>query len=79
MDREIGAYAAKTRLPELLREVERGDRITITVRGRAVAKLVPVDDAPADRAKALAAMERFEGVHGVDGETVLGWISEGRR
>jgi|APLak6261659701_1056019.scaffolds.fasta_scaffold20335_2 prevent-host-death family protein len=38
---EIGAYEAKTRLPELLRQVKAGRRCTITNRGEAVADLVP--------------------------------------
>ncbi|MGH8135301.1 MAG: type II toxin-antitoxin system Phd/YefM family antitoxin [Steroidobacteraceae bacterium] len=38
---EIGAYEAKTRLPELLRQVRAGRRYTITNRGEAVADLVP--------------------------------------
>lgn len=40
--REVGSYEAKTHLPELLKAVEMGEEITITRRGRAVAKLVPV-------------------------------------
>ncbi|HVF64259.1 MAG TPA: type II toxin-antitoxin system prevent-host-death family antitoxin [Casimicrobiaceae bacterium] len=38
---EIGAYEAKTRFPELLRQVQAGKRFTITNRGKAVADLVP--------------------------------------
>jgi prevent-host-death family protein len=38
----VGAYEAKTHLPRLLDEVERGSSITITKHGRAVARLVPV-------------------------------------
>jgi prevent-host-death family protein len=38
---EIGAYDAKTRLPELLRQVKAGKRFTITNRGEAIADLVP--------------------------------------
>ena len=37
----IGAYEAKTHLPRLLDEVERGERITITKHGRPVAVLIP--------------------------------------
>ena len=40
--REVGSYRAKTHLPELLKAVEKGEEITITRRGRAVARLVPV-------------------------------------
>jgi prevent-host-death family protein len=38
---EIGAYEAKTKLPELLRQVQAGKRFTITNRGRAIADLIP--------------------------------------
>jgi prevent-host-death family protein len=38
--KEIAIYEAKTRLSELLSEVERGEQIVITRRGVAVARLV---------------------------------------
>lgn len=38
----IGAYDAKTHLPRLLAEVEKGNSVTITKHGRPVARLVPV-------------------------------------
>jgi prevent-host-death family protein len=38
--KEVAVYEAKTRLSELLLEVERGEQITITRRGVAVARLV---------------------------------------
>jgi prevent-host-death family protein len=38
----VTAYEAKTHLPRLLREVERGERIVITRHGKPVAELVPV-------------------------------------
>jgi prevent-host-death family protein len=43
---EIGAYDAKTRFAELLKRVEKGERILITRHGRPVAQLVPVQGAP---------------------------------
>jgi prevent-host-death family protein len=76
MTREVGAYEAKTRLPELLREVERGERITITVRGKPIAELTPARRTPAD---AVAEMQAFEPIKGVDPATVADWIEEGRR
>ena len=39
--REIQASEAKTHLPRLLDEVERGETIVITRHGRAIARLVP--------------------------------------
>lgn len=43
---QVGAFQAKTRLPELLREVERGKSFVILRRGRTVARLVPASDRP---------------------------------
>jgi prevent-host-death family protein len=40
----VGAYEAKTPLPRLIREVEQGQTVIITRRGKPVAKLAPVDD-----------------------------------
>jgi prevent-host-death family protein len=39
---EIGAYEAKTHLPQLLERVQKGERFVITKHGRPVAELVPV-------------------------------------
>lgn len=57
MKYEIGAYEAKTRLPELLQQVKGGKRFTITKRGKAVADLVPSKiSVPKDK---VAAVEKF--------------------
>ena len=79
---EIGAFDAKTRLSEILRKVEQGERFTITVRGRAVADVVPVQ---ARRPKATpeeieAAYQRLRNprIKGISHETIRGWIEEGR-
>ena len=50
----VTAYEAKTHLPRLLREVERGERIVITRHGKPVAELVPVG---------TGAREDFERLH----------------
>ena len=39
--REIQASEAKTHLPQLLDEVERGETVVITRHGRAIARIVP--------------------------------------
>ena len=80
---EIGAFDAKTRLSELLRKVDQGERFTITVRGRPVAELGPVQQTqrmPTDEERD-AAFQRLmnPAIKGVDGETVLEWIREGRK
>ncbi len=79
MTREVGAYEAKTRLPQLLREVAQGERITITVHGRAVAELVPVGRGKATAADAIEAMKGFEPIRGVEVDDVAAWIAEGRK
>lgn len=43
---EVGVHDAKTRLSELLREVEAGGEVIVTRGGRAVARLVPIGAAP---------------------------------
>ncbi len=60
MDIEVGSYEAKTKLPELLRGVQAGNRYTITLRGEAVANLVPPGNAKhADAATAVDDMLNF--------------------
>ncbi|HZB87345.1 MAG TPA: type II toxin-antitoxin system prevent-host-death family antitoxin [Terracidiphilus sp.] len=76
---EIGAFDAKTRLSELLRRVEKGERFTITVRGRAVADVVPSEDQRKLRAAAaIDALRKMPKIEGVPPETVRAWIEEGR-
>lgn len=41
---EIGAYEAKTHLPELLQRVQAGERFIITRHGHPVAQLIPITD-----------------------------------
>ena len=78
--REIGAFEAKNRLSSLLDEIERGEEIVITRRGRAVAKLVPATSA-FDHEKARAAARRIvRRHHGVrlDDLALKDLINEGR-
>jgi len=56
--REVQASAAKTHLPQLLDEVERGETIIITRHGRPVARLVP--EAGRRREEVEAAMREIE-------------------
>lgn len=50
----VGAYQAKTRLSELLNRVAAGDIVTITRRGRPIARLVPVEEDAKRRAAQAA-------------------------
>jgi prevent-host-death family protein len=54
----VGASEAKTHFAHLLQRVERGEEITITRRGRAVARLVPAVAEPEPEA-ALATFRRL--------------------
>ena len=55
--REIQSTEAKTRLAELLRNVEHGETIAITRHGKTIAHLVPANSR--DQAGREAAVERF--------------------
>ncbi|MDR1660888.1 MAG: prevent-host-death protein [Azoarcus sp.] len=80
MNIAIGSYEAKTKLPELLRGVLVGNRYTITLRGEAVADLVPAEgnkrsDAVAAVDEMLAFMQTRKPVSGIDLKAL---IDEGR-
>ena len=55
---EIGAYDAKTHLPQLLERVQKGERFTITKHGRPVAELLPYSGHNAERARRAVARMR---------------------
>ena len=55
---EIGAYDAKTHLPELLERVQKGERFTITKHGRPVAELLPYSGHNKERARQAVARMR---------------------
>lgn len=79
MKRVIGSYEAKTKLPELLRQVRAGKRFTITSRGEAVADLVP--SAGAKRKGKAAAVEKIKAFmleNPVRGVNIKELIEEGR-
>jgi prevent-host-death family protein len=57
--RHVGSYEAKTRLPELLDSVERGETVVITRRGRPAARLVPVTAEAPDVRATIRAFKAF--------------------
>jgi antitoxin (DNA-binding transcriptional repressor) of toxin-antitoxin stability system len=80
MNIEVGSYEAKTKLPELLRGIQAGHRYTITLRGEAVADLVPAQgnkgsDAAAAVIDMLSFMQAHKLVQGIDLKAL---INEGR-
>ena len=79
---QVGAYAAKTHLAQLLDRAERGERITITRHGRPVAELVPVGHTAADRsvAEAVDGLLAFRSTHRLGTElSVRDLVREGRK
>lgn len=80
MNIEVGSYEAKTKLPELLRGVQGGNRYTITLRGEAVADLVPaqgnkMSDASAAVEEMRSFMQSRKPMAGID---IKALINEGR-
>ncbi len=77
--RIVGAYEARTHLPRLLDEVAKGEEITITKHGVAVAKLVPPDVRRLDPATVIKALREFRRGIKLDGLSLREMIEEGRR
>jgi prevent-host-death family protein len=78
--KSVGAYEAKTHLPRLLDEVEKGERITITKHGRPVAVLVPPDAVQrTDREALIEEFREFRKRHPLNGVTIRELIEDGRR
>ena len=75
----IGAFEAKTHLPQLLRRVQAGERFVITRHNRPIAELIPFQ--PRDTAKVQAAIEdlkAFQASRSLGGLSVRDMIDEGR-
>jgi prevent-host-death family protein len=79
MTTTVGAFEAKTRLAELLAQVSKGERITITKHGTAVAQLVPADERVAVNIEELR--EAFARIRAATrpGGTIRELRDEGRR
>jgi prevent-host-death family protein len=77
---EIGSYEAKTRLPELLREVKAGKSFTITIRGEAIAELVPAGASKRTKAiRAIEEMKSFMAADPIPNVDIKALREEGRR
>jgi len=79
--KSVGSYEAKTHLPSLLEEVERGAEITITRHGKPVARLVPVTERVSDHRlkKAVEGLKGFRRGRRLGESTIKELIEEGRR
>jgi prevent-host-death family protein len=79
--REVGAFEAKTKLGQLLDQVEHGEEIVITRRGKPVARLTSVVlgfDREKARRAAAGIREMRKGVT-LGGLKIKDLINEGRR
>jgi len=77
----VGTFEAKTKLAEILKRVENGERITITRRGIPIAEIVPAakgrnTDA---RREAVAALLEFRKNRKLRGHCLSQMVEEGRR
>ena len=76
---EIGSYEAKTKLPELLRQVKTGKSFTITNRGEAIADLVPSAGVRVkDKVSAVKKLKEFMLSDPVRSVNIKKLIDEGR-
>lgn len=84
----IGLFEAKTHLSELIARAERGEEVIITRHNKPVAKLVPINEVPAEliarRRQALAELQDIGRRIAARGgpitiEEILQWRDEGRR
>jgi prevent-host-death family protein len=79
--RHVQASEAKTHLPQLLDDVERGETVIITRHGRPIARLVPETDRR--RQDVDAAIEAIKSIRRRTGkvtvEELLSWKHEGHK
>ncbi|WP_373498579.1 type II toxin-antitoxin system Phd/YefM family antitoxin [Desulfococcus sp.] len=76
----IGAYEAKTHLPQLLERVAKGEKITITKHGVPVATLQPADSAKRTPVRdVIDQLKRFRSENRLEGLSIRDMIEEGRR
>lgn len=76
----VGAYEAKTHLPKLLERVMKGERITITRHGVAVAVLQPpAAQTTEDTKSVIAEVRKFRNKHALGGFSIREMIEEGRQ
>jgi prevent-host-death family protein len=78
--KSVGAYEAKTRFAELLREVENGETIIVTRHGLPIARLSPMEKEADDAAAAIEELHRYRREHRPTlGGTTLRELIEERR
>lgn len=78
--KDVQATEAKAKFSELLDEVERGERVQITRRGRVIARLIPAHEADeADKRRAFAELKALRAhLPKIPQAELLAAIREGR-
>lgn len=77
---EIGAFEAKTHLPKLLEQVQRGESFVITKHGHPVAELIPFRKRSPDKIRdAIEALKAFQQDHNLGDLSIREMIDEGRK
>ncbi|MBZ0253867.1 MAG: type II toxin-antitoxin system prevent-host-death family antitoxin [Candidatus Methylomirabilis sp.] len=81
MKKTVGAFEAKTHFSKLLDEVEKGEEIVITRRGKEVARLTPMEPAEARVGvkEAIARIRELRKGVTLGGISIRALIEEGRR
>ena len=75
----VGSYEAKTHLARLLDQVAQGEEITITKRGKPVARLVPIDTRTDESIqRTITEIENFKIRRPFTNAEILTLIKEGR-
>jgi prevent-host-death family protein len=75
----IGAFEAKTHFAELVREVRQGRTFTVTLHGKAAAKIEPVAEHQMTRKEAIENIkEHRKWMKPVSLQEILEWRDEGR-
>lgn len=79
----VGMYEAKTHLPRIVAEVEKGETYTLTRHGHPVALIQPTNSAPeSDVKQVIEDMEKLReegGLKGVSLKEFMEFAAEGRR
>lgn len=78
MNEEIASYDAKTKLPEILRRLEAGERFTITNRVKPLADLIPTRSGDVHRVEVVIANILKAKKHVVSSEELSELKNQGR-
>ncbi len=77
---EVGAFEAKTHLPQLLERVRKGERIVITKHGQPIAELMPFKKRDPNKTRTtIDRLKAFQKSHRLGGLSIREMIEEGRR